>query len=152
MSLTKLEEYDLQLELKYESARQFYIKIPMSELDGRDLPPIFTNIIRRKNNIECQTLELMKRNQKVIEMAHWLEMPYWLLQINVSHQEVILMSAHVILSAFLLLTIPGDQAVENLIEEVRSHMSIMFKICEAVGLLDMVCYTSMARIWLSWSR
>jgi DNA mismatch repair protein MSH4 len=76
MSLTKLEEYDLQLELKYESARQFYIKIPMSELDGRDLPPIFTNIIRRKNNIECQTLELMKRNQKVIEMAHWLEMPY----------------------------------------------------------------------------
>lgn len=28
--------------------------------------------------------------------------------------------------------------MEELIEEVRSHMSIMFKICEAVGLLDMV--------------
>lgn len=59
------EEYDLQLELKYESARQFYMKIPAPKIDGRDLPPIFTNIIRRKNNIECQTLELMKRNQKV---------------------------------------------------------------------------------------
>lgn len=55
----------MQLDLKYENARQFYIKISSSELDGRDLPPIFTNVIRRKNNIECQTLELMKRNQKV---------------------------------------------------------------------------------------
>lgn len=70
------QEYDIQLNLKYENARQFYIKIPLTELDGRGLPPIFTNVIRRRNNIECQTLELMKRNQKI----------------NVSHQEVILMS------------------------------------------------------------
>jgi DNA mismatch repair protein MSH4 len=59
------EEYDFQLELKYESARQFYIRIPASQIEGRDLPPIFTNVIRRKKNIECSTLELMKRNQKV---------------------------------------------------------------------------------------
>jgi hypothetical protein len=51
------------------------------------------------------------------------------------------MSTQAVLSTLLLLTNPGDQAVENLIEEVRSHMSIMFKICEAVGLLDMVCST-----------
>ncbi|KAH4123620.1 hypothetical protein HBI49_025660 [Parastagonospora nodorum] len=107
------QEYDFQLELKYESARQFYIRIPAPQIEGRDLPPIFTNVIRRKKNIECSTLELMKRNQKI----------------NVSHQEVILMS---------------DQAVENLIEEVRSHMSIMFKICEAVALLDMI--TSFAHL------
>ncbi|KAF2993307.1 MutS protein msh4 [Curvularia kusanoi] len=100
------QEYDLQLDLKYENARQFYIKIPASELEGRVLPPVFTNIIRRKNNIECQTLELMKRNQKI----------------NDSHQEVVLMS---------------DKAVDTLIETVRSHMSVMFKICEAIALLDM---------------
>jgi DNA mismatch repair protein MSH4 len=62
----RVEEYEFQLELKYETARHFYIRIPTSELDGRDLPPIFTNVVRRKKNIECQTLELMKRNQKVI--------------------------------------------------------------------------------------
>ncbi|KAJ4380241.1 MutS protein msh4 [Didymella sp. IMI 355093] len=101
------DEYDIQLDLKYENARQFYIKIPSTELDGRGLPAIFTNVIRRKNNIECQTLELMKRNQKI----------------NISHQEVVLMS---------------DQAVDSLIEAVRSHMSVMFKICEAIGLLDML--------------
>lgn len=32
----------------------------------------------------------------------------------------------------------GDQAVDSLIEAVRGHMSVMFKICEAVGLLDMI--------------
>lgn len=66
--LRNSEEYDIQLELKYENARQFYIRIPAHEVDGRDLPPVFTNIIRRKKNIECQTLELMKRNQKVVQV------------------------------------------------------------------------------------
>ncbi|KAI4642248.1 hypothetical protein J4E93_007392 [Alternaria ventricosa] len=78
--------------LKYDTARQFYMKIATTELEGKALPPIFTNVIRRKNNIECQTLELMKR----------------------------------------------DEAVEALIDEVRSHVSIMFKICEAVAMLDMI--------------
>lgn len=93
--------------MKYETARQFYIKIALSELEGKALPPVFTNIIRRHNHIECQTVELMKRNQKI----------------NVSHQEVILMS---------------DEAVGNLTEQVRSHMSMLFKVCEAVAMLDMI--------------
>jgi DNA mismatch repair protein MSH4 len=63
--LTIAEEFDIALELKYDNARQFYIRIATGELEGRDLPPIFTNVMRRKNYIECQTLELMKRNQKV---------------------------------------------------------------------------------------
>ncbi|KAI4951263.1 hypothetical protein J4E91_003972 [Alternaria rosae] len=92
-----LKEYDIRLDLKYDTARQFYMKIAISELEGKALPPIFTNIIRRKNNIECQTLELMKRNQKAC-----------------------------------------DEAVEALIDEFRSHVSIMFKICEAVAMLDMI--------------
>ncbi|KAF1832898.1 hypothetical protein BDW02DRAFT_624773 [Decorospora gaudefroyi] len=120
------QEYEIRLDLKYETARQFYIKIATSELEGKALPPVFTNVIRRKNNIECQTVELMKRNQKVCS------------DITVSHQEVILMS---------------DEAVEVLIEEVRSHMSIMFKICEAIALLDMArdyglsCIDDAANYW-----
>ncbi|KAH7391848.1 muts domain V-domain-containing protein [Pyrenochaeta sp. MPI-SDFR-AT-0127] len=104
------QEHGIKIDLKYENARQFYIRISKSELEGRTLPSIFTNVVRRKNHIECQTLELMK--------------PYTnMSQINLSHQEVILMS---------------DEAVGSLIEEVRSHMSVMFKICEAIGLLDMI--------------
>ncbi|KAF2744082.1 hypothetical protein M011DRAFT_489176 [Sporormia fimetaria CBS 119925] len=101
------QEHDLQLELKYETARQFYIRIPMVELDDRPLPPVFINVFRKKNMIECQTLELMKRNQKV----------------TISHQEVVLMS---------------DEAVQGLIEDVRGNMSQLFKICEAIAMLDMI--------------
>ena len=32
----------------------------------------------------------------------------------------------------------GDQAIDTLVEAIRGHMSVMFKICEAVGLLDMI--------------
>lgn len=32
----------------------------------------------------------------------------------------------------------GEQAVDSLTETVRGHMSVMFKICEAVGMLDMI--------------
>lgn len=35
-------------------------------------------------------------------------------------------------------SLAGDQAIDSLIEAVRGHMSVMFKICEAVGLLDMI--------------
>jgi hypothetical protein len=64
--LTIVEEYEFPIELKYENARQFYIRIPAPDIDACNLPPVFINVIRRKKNLECQTLELMKRNQKVV--------------------------------------------------------------------------------------
>lgn len=69
LSHTYTEGHDIQLDLKYENGRQFYIRISKAELEGKPLPPVFTNIIRRKNFIECQTLELMKRNQKVVVLS-----------------------------------------------------------------------------------
>ncbi|KAF2112484.1 muts domain V-domain-containing protein [Lophiotrema nucula] len=101
------EEYRIRLDLKFDPARQFYIQIPAQELEERPLPPVFTNVFRKKNMIQCQTLELMKRNQKI----------------TLSHQEVVLMS---------------DEAVQQLIEEVRGYMSVLFKICESVAMLDML--------------
>jgi DNA mismatch repair protein MSH4 len=62
------EKYNLSTALKYEAARGFYIQIPKSDLEQFDhgnLPPEFTNKVKRKNYIECQTVELMKKNQKV---------------------------------------------------------------------------------------
>lgn len=71
------EEYGIKLDLKYEANRNFFIRIPTSELEDKALPPVFTNVFKKKKTIECQTVELMKRNQKI----------------NISHQEVVLMSA-----------------------------------------------------------
>jgi DNA mismatch repair protein MSH4 len=41
----------------------------MSELEDRRLPVVFINRFRKKNMIECQTLELVKLNQKITD-AH----------------------------------------------------------------------------------
>ncbi|KAI9772293.1 MAG: MutS protein msh4 [Geoglossum simile] len=57
-------EYSLSLNSKFESSRGFYLRLAASEVEDRPLPPLFVNVIRRKNIIECTTLELMKRNAK----------------------------------------------------------------------------------------
>ena len=59
----------MALDLKFETARQYYIRIPISELEDKLLPAIFINRFRKKNMIECQTLELVKLNQKITD-AH----------------------------------------------------------------------------------
>ena len=65
-----LGEYNIALDLKFDNIRHFFIRIAVSELENRPLPPVFTNVFRKKNMIECQTVELMKRNQK--ERIRWI--------------------------------------------------------------------------------
>jgi len=101
------DEHNIPPECCYDSARQHYIRLPVSELEDRNLPPIFINVFRKKKFIECQTLGLMKRNQKIVD----------------SHTEVLCMS---------------DATIQALISDVRSYMSILFKICESIAMLDMV--------------
>lgn len=39
-----------------------------------------------------------------------------------------------------MLIVAGDEAIQDLIDEVRGHMSALFKICEAIAMLDMVSW------------
>ena len=66
---TMEECYNIPLDLKFEPARQFYIRISISELEDKELPAVFVNRFRRKNTVECQTLELVKLNQRITD-AH----------------------------------------------------------------------------------
>ena len=106
---TELEtdKHQLNLEMKYDTARQYYIRIPASELEDRDLPEDFINAYRKKTTVECQTLDLLKFNQKIAD----------------SHHEVLQMS---------------DKSIQELIDEVREDMTPLFKIAEAIALLDMI--------------
>ena len=101
------EEHNLPLTTKFEQARQFYIRLSASDLEERALPPVFINVYRKKDVIECQTLSLLKSNQKIAD----------------AHTEVILLS---------------DKSVQGLIASVREHMSVLFKICEGITMLDML--------------
>ncbi|KAL9022556.1 MAG: hypothetical protein Q9185_000266 [Variospora sp. 1 TL-2023] len=67
LKLRNAEEHTIAIDLKYDTARQYYIRISASELEERNLPDVFINVFRRKNIIECQTLDLLKINQKIID-------------------------------------------------------------------------------------
>lgn len=91
--------------MKYDTARQFYIRIAASELEERNLPDIFINVFKKKNMIECQTLDLLKWNQKIMD----------------SHHEVLQLSY---------------RSIQELIEDIRAEIGPLFKISDAIALLD----------------
>ena len=95
------------MEVKYDTARQYYIRFVATELEDRELPELFINVFQRKGMVECQTLQLCKLNQKITD----------------SHNEVIKMS---------------DKSVQDLIEDVGSEIPILFKVSEAIAMLDML--------------
>lgn len=66
----------MQVETRYDNARGYFLSISETEFDGRTVPDVLVNRYRKKRYIECQTIELMKLNQRIED----------------SHQEVILMS------------------------------------------------------------
>ncbi|TKX25355.1 MutS domain V-containing protein 2 [Elsinoe australis] len=100
-------EHDLGLEFQYDTPRQHYFRLQVSELEDRRLPPVFVNVFRKKKHLEFQTLELLKLNQKIRDSA----------------TEVLLMS---------------DQSIQQLILQLHDFVPILFKISEAIALLDML--------------
>lgn len=59
----------MQAETKYENARHYFLRLYESDFDGREIPDILINRYQKKGFIECQTLNLMKLNQR-IEDSH----------------------------------------------------------------------------------
>ncbi|WEW61371.1 MutS protein msh4 [Emydomyces testavorans] len=101
------EAHNLALDLRFETARQYYFRLPISDLEDRQLPDVFINVYRRKNYFEFQTVDLVRLNQKITD----------------SHNEVINMS---------------DRSIQELIEDVRAEISILFRISEGIAMLDML--------------
>lgn len=66
----------MQAELRYDTPRRYYLRILEIEFQDRDIPDVLVNRFRKKGYVECQTLDLVKLNQRIQD----------------SHQEVVLMS------------------------------------------------------------
>lgn len=64
------------METRYDNARRYFLKIYEAEFEGRQIPDLLINRHRKKGFIECQTLDLVKLNQRIQD----------------SHQEAVLMS------------------------------------------------------------
>jgi DNA mismatch repair protein MSH4 len=107
-SLTCVEEqFEMQAETRFENGRRYFLRLSESDFDDRALPDILINRYRKKGHIECQTLDLMKLNQRIED----------------SHQEVVLMS---------------DKTIQDLIDNVRGEIPILFRVCESIAMLDMI--------------
>ncbi|RDL36911.1 p-loop containing nucleoside triphosphate hydrolase [Venustampulla echinocandica] len=70
------QQHEMQAETRYDTSRYYYLRVRESDFDGRTLPDILINCFRKKSFIECQTLALVKLNQRIAD----------------SHQEVVLTS------------------------------------------------------------
>ncbi|RFU31342.1 hypothetical protein B7463_g4991, partial [Scytalidium lignicola] len=70
------QKYNMLAETKFDNSRRYYLRVAESEFIDRQLPDILINRFRKKGYIECQTLDLVKLNQRIED----------------SHQEVVLMS------------------------------------------------------------
>ncbi|KKZ65073.1 DNA mismatch repair protein MSH4 [[Emmonsia] crescens] len=63
------DEYELALDLRFETGRHYYFRLLVSTLDNTPLPDVFINIFKKKAYIEFQTLDLVKLNRKITD-AH----------------------------------------------------------------------------------
>lgn len=105
---TVSEACEIPMEMRFDPARQFYIKIKTSDLErGKKLPDILINVFRKGKNTECQTLDLVKLNQKIKD----------------AHNEVIGMS---------------DASIQELIKIIRTKIEPLFRISEAIAMLDLL--------------
>ncbi|KAF7877597.1 hypothetical protein EAF04_001269 [Stromatinia cepivora] len=101
------QRHEIQGETRFDNLRKYYLRYSENEFEGRSIPDILINRFRRKGYVECQTLDLIKFNQKIED----------------SHIEVILGS---------------DKTIQGLLENVRSEIPNLFKVCESIAMLDMI--------------
>jgi DNA mismatch repair protein MSH4 len=83
----------MQAETRYENARHYYLRLYESDFNGREVPEVLVNRYQKKGFIECQTLDLMKLNERIQD----------------SHNEIVLMSDKTV-----------QELIENLRGEIPS--------------------------------
>ncbi|KAL3417891.1 MutS domain V [Phlyctema vagabunda] len=63
------QQLEVQIQLKFEPGRRYYIRIHENEFTGKSIPDVLVKIFPRKGYFECMTIGLMKLNQR-IEDSH----------------------------------------------------------------------------------
>ncbi|EHK18134.1 uncharacterized protein TRIVIDRAFT_194557 [Trichoderma virens Gv29-8] len=64
------EDYRVAASLKYDNRRLYWFRIPRVGLDMEAIPQDFINVIPKKSYIECQTLDLVKLNQRLLDTSN----------------------------------------------------------------------------------
>ncbi|KAL7960411.1 muts domain V domain-containing protein [Trichoderma compactum] len=63
------ETYRVAASLKFDNRRMYWFRIPAADLDKDMIQRDFINVIPKKNHVECQTLNLVKLNQRLFDTS-----------------------------------------------------------------------------------
>lgn len=67
----------MQAETRFDNARRYWLRIPEGDFDSREVPDILINKVLKKGYIECQTLEMMKLNQRIEDSHQEVRFSWW---------------------------------------------------------------------------
>ncbi|KAK9478827.1 muts domain V-domain-containing protein [Lipomyces japonicus] len=102
------DTHDLDLEIRFEVARGYYLRVPSFGIAEREIfPDIFINQTVKKQYTEFTTMMLLKLNSRLRD----------------SLTEIMLMS---------------EQTVEKLIERIREYIPAFYRASESIAMLDML--------------
>jgi DNA mismatch repair protein MSH4 len=108
LELRRTDELNLNITVKYEAPRMYYLRFKSLELGGRPVPDVLINQVRKKGgNIECQTLTLRKLNQRIADSA-------------------------------IEAVAQTQRVIDELLDAIRLQVPQFFRVCESIALLDMM--------------
>ncbi|KAF5025991.1 hypothetical protein F66182_1893 [Fusarium sp. NRRL 66182] len=64
------EAHALDANLRYDNGRKYWLRLRAADFDDRPLPNILINVVRKKDKIECQTLDLIKLNLRLSDASN----------------------------------------------------------------------------------
>ncbi|KAK2014540.1 muts domain V [Colletotrichum eremochloae] len=60
-------EYDIEADLRYDTARKYWVRVRAVDFEERQIPPVLVNQTRKGPYIECLTVRLKKLNQRIVD-------------------------------------------------------------------------------------
>ncbi|KAF4473126.1 DNA mismatch repair MSH4 [Fusarium agapanthi] len=64
------EAHGLDANLRYDNGRKYWLRLRAAGFDDRPLPDLLINVVRKKDKIECQTLDLVKLNLRLSDTSN----------------------------------------------------------------------------------
>ncbi|KAM0203013.1 hypothetical protein ACHAPI_001183 [Fusarium lateritium] len=64
------EIHKIEASLRYDNGRKYWLRLRAADFDDRPIPELLINVVRKKDMIECQTLDLVKLNLRLSDTSN----------------------------------------------------------------------------------
>ncbi|SPJ82053.1 related to MSH4 - meiosis-specific protein [Fusarium torulosum] len=64
------EVHKIEASLRYDNGRKYWLRLRAADFDDRPIPELLINVVRKKDMIECQTLDLVKLNLRLSDTSN----------------------------------------------------------------------------------